>query len=104
MASEPRQDPTIVPADTQDLNAPSVSTLVADAMQSLSSPLAPIRAEGLAAYRRLIDPPMPGLNITITLALFGSLLSDDDEYVNLGAIRNFEILAKAKSRETKGAV
>lgn len=64
------------------------------ALQNLSSPLPPIRAEGLASLTTLITSSSPVLDIPSTIILLLSLLQDDEEFIYLAAIKALGLLAR----------
>ena len=63
------------------------------ARTDLASDLPPIRGKGLLEINRMITEGKI-INVSTTGALLISLLSDDDEYVHLGAIQNLGLLAQ----------
>ena len=77
------------------LLSPYASALTARsvALQNLSSPLPPIRAEGLASLTQLIASSTPILDIPSTTILFLSLLQDDEEFIYLAAVKAVALLA-----------
>jgi len=73
-------------------------TTRAVALQNVSSPLPPIRAEGLASLTHLITSLSPILDIPSTTILLLSLLQDDEEFIYLAAIKALGLLARKHSR------
>ena len=65
----------------------------ATALQNLSSPLVPVRAEGLSSLTNLIAASSPVIDIPSTTILLLSLLQDDEEYVHLAAIKALGVVA-----------
>ena len=91
--------PASASLNTQMLS-PHASALAtqATALQNLTSPLAPIRAEGLALLTSLIISSSPVLDIPSTTILLSSLLQDDEEFVYLAAIKALAELARKHPR------
>ncbi|MCJ1290165.1 hypothetical protein MMC34_001701 [Xylographa carneopallida] len=85
--------------NTQTLS-PHASALAtqATALKNLSSPLSPIRAEGLASLTALITSSSPVLDIPSTTILLSSLLQDDEEFVYLATIKALAELARRHPR------
>ena len=63
------------------------------ALSYLTSPLPPVRAEGLSLINTLITTRSPILDITSTTILLLSLLQDDEEFIYLNAIKTLGLLA-----------
>ncbi|MCJ1402862.1 hypothetical protein MMC11_006083 [Xylographa trunciseda] len=91
--------PTSSSLKTQTLS-PHASALASQttALQNLTSPLPPVRAEGLAALTSLITAASPVLDIPSTTVLLTSLLQDDEEFVYLAAIKALAELARRHPR------
>ncbi|MCJ1311959.1 hypothetical protein MMC25_005633 [Agyrium rufum] len=68
------------------------------ALQNLSSPLPPIRAQGISTMTNLISSSSPILAIPSTTILLVSLLQDEEEYIYLAVIKALEILAVRHSK------
>ncbi|MCJ1383146.1 hypothetical protein MMC17_006259 [Xylographa soralifera] len=85
--------------NTQTLS-PHASALAtqATALQNLTSPQPPVRAEGLASLTSLIISSSPVLDIPSTTILLFSLLQDDEEFVYLAAVKALTELARRHSR------
>ncbi|MCJ1395546.1 hypothetical protein MMC18_008432 [Xylographa bjoerkii] len=91
--------PTSSLLDTHTLSPhASALSIQATALQNLTSPLPPIRAEGLASLTSLIASSSPVLDIPSTTILLSSLLQDDEEFVYLAAIKALAELARRHPR------
>ena len=66
----------------------------ATALQNLSSPLPPVRAEGLSCLTQLIAASSPVIDVPSTTVLLLSLLQDNEEYVYLAVIKALSQLAQ----------
>ena len=66
----------------------------ATALQNLSSPLAPVRAEGLSLLTQLIAVSSPVIDVPSTTILLLSVLQDNEEYIYLAVIRTLGQLAQ----------
>lgn len=62
------------------------------AMDKISDPNPPIRAEGLADLNKLITKSSPTVSVPSTVIVLESLLRESDEYTHLAAIRTLVIL------------
>ena len=67
------------------------------ALQHLTSPLPPIRAEGLSLLSKLIDNSSPVIDVPTTTVLLLSVLQDDEEFIYLAAIKALGLLAHRHS-------
>ena len=94
------QDRTVPDSASSPTLSPHASALTTRsvALQNLSSPLPPIRAEGLASLTNLITSLSPVLDIPSTTILLLSLLQDDEEFIYLAAIRALGLLAQKHSK------
>lgn len=63
------------------------------ALSYITEPLAPIRAEGLAMLRKLIEARSPVVDAPIAATMLISLLQDPDEFVYLNVIKTLTALA-----------
>jgi len=92
--------PSTLRSATDQTLSPHASALTTRsvAWQNLSSPLPPIRAEGLASLTTLITSSSPVLDIPSTSILLLSLLQDDEEFIYLAAIKALELLAQKHSK------
>ncbi|KAI9703761.1 MAG: hypothetical protein M1836_007531 [Candelina mexicana] len=69
------------------------------ALTNLSSPLPPIRAEGLSQISSLLKPTTsPVLDIPATTILLLSILQDSEEFIYLSAVRTLSLLASTHSK------
>ncbi|MCJ1282898.1 hypothetical protein MMC26_002224 [Xylographa opegraphella] len=91
--------PTSSPSNAQTLS-PHASALATQttALHNLTSPLPPIRGEGLASLTSLIASSSPVLDIPSTTILLSSLLQDEEEFVYLAAIKALAELARKHPR------
>ncbi|KAI9722047.1 MAG: hypothetical protein M1812_002007 [Candelaria pacifica] len=93
--SSPSPSTTSTPPDphAQDRKTHSL------ALSNLSSPLPPIRAEGLSQISSLLTPTTsPILDIPATTVLLLSILQDSEEFIYLSAVRTLSLLANTHSR------
>ncbi len=69
------------------------------ALSNLSSPLPPIRAEGLSQLSSLLTPTTsPILDIPSTAILLLGMLQDSEEFIYLSAVRTLSLMAGKNSR------
>lgn len=69
------------------------------AIEYISDPLVPVRAQGISILRDLILRKSPIVNIHSILDLLINLLQDDDSYVYLNAIKAIQTLADAHGEQ-----
>ena len=95
------------PASTSDESYSARTTSVVsndqylynEALENLSSELAPIRVEGLAILQELIASQSPKVSIpAITLLFIRNVLTDPDSFVHLAGIRTLVMLAAQDAR------
>lgn len=63
------------------------------ALDYLTSPVPPVRAEGLSLIMALISAHSPMLDIPATTVLLLSVLQDDEEFIYLNAVKSLGLLA-----------
>ncbi|KAI9789064.1 MAG: hypothetical protein M1835_001911 [Candelina submexicana] len=69
------------------------------ALTNLSSPLPPIRAEGLSQISSLLKPTTsPVIDIPATTILLLSILQDSEEFIYLSAVRTLSLLASTHGK------
>jgi hypothetical protein len=64
------------------------------AMEYISDPLVPVRAQGLSVLRDLIFPQSRSVDLDTVLKTFIELQKDEDSYVYLNAIKSIRVLAE----------
>ncbi|KAI0485755.1 hypothetical protein F4859DRAFT_472316 [Xylaria cf. heliscus] len=95
------EDPTdqpVMPTDRQIEDRKTYNLALSYITQADSPP--PVRSEGLNLLGTLIKSNSAILDIPATLVLLSSLLSDDDEYINLRVIKVFVQLSERHPRST----
>ena len=86
-----RIDFTKPPTDTLPKSDEDIYT---QAMEYISDPLVPVRAQGLSILRDLIFRRSLSVDLDAVLKTFIELLKDEDSYVYLNAIKSIRVLAE----------
>lgn len=68
---------------------------IQNAMEYISDPLVPVRAQGINILKTLIQRSSSAINTDNVLGILVGLLQDDDSYVYLNAIRAIQSLAES---------
>ena len=97
LSTKPSPSESVRSIKTQDASDTETHN---SALSHLSSPLPPVRYEGLSLLSRLIHSRSPILPLAPTTTLLLSLLSDPEEHVYLGAISTLATLATLNPRPT----